>query len=91
MDAHSERSSTRDCAAHCPVIEVSIRSVAKQCVFIIRGCLREEEWIDAEEEFQRVIFDGLKGLLRCEFSRRTNRSTVTEGVAHVNSQTSGFA
>ena len=35
--------------------ESTIRKIAKQCVYAIRGCLREEEWLDAEEEFRRII------------------------------------
>lgn len=33
----------------------TVRKIAKKCVYVIRGCLREEEWLDAEEEFARII------------------------------------
>lgn len=36
-----------------------IREIARKCVYIIRGCLREEEWQDAEEEFARIITNAL--------------------------------
>lgn len=29
-------------------------AIARRCVFIIRACLREEEWIDATREFYQV-------------------------------------
>lgn len=77
------------CPGSCPVIEVSIRAVAKRCVFIIRGCLREEEWIDAEEEFRRIILEGLKDLLRCEFSPSNRRAS--HGVAQRKTQPSSLS
>jgi hypothetical protein len=36
--------------------------LAKECRIIIQACLREEEWLDAEEEFRWVILAGLKEL-----------------------------
>lgn len=39
--------------------EAAIRAIARQCVYVIRGCLREEEWLDAEEEFARIIAKGI--------------------------------
>lgn len=32
---------------------------ARQCRFIIQGCLREEEWKDADEEFYSVILEAI--------------------------------
>jgi hypothetical protein len=34
--------------------------LAKQCRHIIQGCLREDEWRDADLEFYRVIRSGLE-------------------------------
>jgi len=36
------------------------RRLARQCREIIQSCLREEEWLDAEDEFARVILTGLR-------------------------------
>jgi hypothetical protein len=47
---------------------LSIR-LAKQCRHIIQGCLREEEWRDADFEFYRVIRAGLEEL---STTRHTN-------------------
>lgn len=41
-------------------IDLAIREIARQCVFVIRGCLREEEWQDARSEFERIIRDELE-------------------------------
>jgi hypothetical protein len=35
------------------------RRLARECREIIQSCLREEEWLDAEDEFARVILTGL--------------------------------
>lgn len=34
--------------------------LARECRRIVQACLREDEWIDADEEFARVIRKGLK-------------------------------
>jgi hypothetical protein len=34
--------------------------IAKRCRFIVQGCLREEEWGDAETEFYRVVREELE-------------------------------
>ena len=36
------------------------RHLGRGCLHVIQSCLREEEWGDADEEFARIIFDGLK-------------------------------
>jgi hypothetical protein len=36
--------------------------MARACRRIIQGCLRDEEWRDADEEFYRVILAGLEEL-----------------------------
>jgi hypothetical protein len=36
--------------------------LARECRLIIQTALREEEWLDAEEEFRWVILAGLKQL-----------------------------
>lgn len=35
------------------------RNLGRGCRRVIQSCLREEEWGDADEEFARIIFDGL--------------------------------
>lgn len=39
------------------------KQIAKKCVFIIRGCLREEEWFDAEQEFALIVSEVLRALV----------------------------
>lgn len=39
--------------------ETAVR-LAVQCRRIIQVCLREEEWIEADREFYRVIREGLE-------------------------------
>ena len=34
--------------------------MARACRRVVQGCLREEEWRDADEEFCRVILAGLR-------------------------------
>lgn len=34
--------------------------MARSCRRVIQTCLREEEWRDADEEFARIIIDGLQ-------------------------------
>ncbi|HWB11272.1 MAG TPA: hypothetical protein VG826_18730 [Pirellulales bacterium] len=34
--------------------------LARACRRVVQGCLREEEWRDADEEFCRVILVGLR-------------------------------
>lgn len=36
--------------------------MARACRHIVQACLREEEWRDADEEFERVILLGLQEL-----------------------------
>jgi hypothetical protein len=50
-------------------IEDAARRMARACRRIVQACLREEEWADADEEFERVILAGLKNL---EASRERN-------------------
>ena len=38
--------------------------MARQCRHIVQGCLREEEWRDADAEFYAVILEELKQLTR---------------------------
>lgn len=38
--------------------------IARKCRHIIQGCLREEEWGDADHEFYMVIREELKELIR---------------------------
>ena len=33
------------------------RRIARRCRWIVQGCLREEEWGDADDEFYQVVFD----------------------------------
>jgi DNA-binding FadR family transcriptional regulator len=35
--------------------------IAKECRSIVQGCLREEEWQDADREFFEVIASGFRG------------------------------
>ena len=36
--------------------------MARRCRWIVQGCLREEEWIDCDEEFFAVILEELQQL-----------------------------
>lgn len=36
--------------------------MARRCRHIVQGCLREEEWGDADAEFCAIILDGLQKL-----------------------------
>lgn len=38
--------------------------MARRCRWIVQGCLREEEWIDCDEEFFAVILEELRQLAR---------------------------
>jgi hypothetical protein len=41
---------------HCSINrEDAAMQVARECRYIIQGCLREEEWQDADQEFYEVI------------------------------------
>lgn len=42
--------------------ETAIR-IARRCRHVIQVCLREEEWIDADREFYRIIREGLEEFL----------------------------
>lgn len=44
-------------------LDALAQAIAKQCVYIIRGCLREEEWIDAEHEFTEIVAAGIRSRL----------------------------
>jgi hypothetical protein len=50
-------------------LKLLARRLARQCREIIQACLREEEWLDAEEEFEKVIRAGLE-----EFSEAGGKS-----------------
>lgn len=39
------------------------RRMAVECRRIIQGCLREEEWQDADQEFAAIILAGLSKLV----------------------------
>lgn len=47
--------------------------IARQCRWVIQGCLREEEWIDADREFERIILEGLKELWTAGLQGREGR------------------
>ncbi|QDV35001.1 hypothetical protein [Tautonia plasticadhaerens] len=44
---------------------LSIR-LARECRYVVQGCLREEEWSLCDQEFYRVIRSGLEELARKE-------------------------
>ena len=46
-------------------IEKVARRIAKKCRHIVQACLREEEWLDADAEFFRVISSSLNELGPC--------------------------
>ena len=37
------------------------RRIARKCRHIVQGCLREEEWLEADREFFRVAREELEG------------------------------
>ena len=39
--------------------EAAIR-IARKCRYVIQGCLREEEWTDADGEFYRICLEELE-------------------------------
>lgn len=45
-----------------PDVHALAVGLARQCRHIVQGCLREEEWIDADREFYMVIREGLERL-----------------------------
>jgi hypothetical protein len=45
-------------------LETAALRMARRCRHVIQGCLREEEWGDADAEFYAVILSELKGLRR---------------------------
>jgi hypothetical protein len=55
--------------------EIAVR-LARQCREIIQTCLREEEWLDAEEEFRWVILAGLNEVAAREKITSPNASVV---------------
>jgi hypothetical protein len=40
-------------------IDFLANRLAKECRYVIQGCLREEEWADADREFFAVLAQGL--------------------------------
>lgn len=46
--------------------------LARQCRYVIQACLREEEWIDADQEFHDLIRAELVRLMgkTCDSRRR---------------------
>lgn len=56
------------------------RRVARRCRWIVQGCLREEEWRDADIEFYRVVCDELLRLKEPEHGPgrgESNRNATT--------------
>lgn len=47
-------------------LQEAAKRMARQCRHIVQGCLREDEWLDADEEFRTVILKGLEELLATE-------------------------
>jgi hypothetical protein len=44
------------------VLDETARRLARECRALVQGCLREEEWQDADREFFAVIAAGLAAL-----------------------------
>jgi len=40
-------------------LQAAAHRMARQCRHVVQGCLREEEWLDADAEFCAIIFSGL--------------------------------
>lgn len=51
-------------------LETTAQRLAMACRRVIQGCLREEEWRDADNEFTAIILNGLKSL-HSKSSRRS--------------------
>ena len=45
-------------------LQAAALRMARRCRHIVQGCLREEEWADADQEFYAVILSELKQLRR---------------------------
>ena len=41
-------------------------NIARRCRHVVQACLREEEWIDADQEFYQIIREALEALLAGE-------------------------
>ena len=48
--------------------------MAWRCRRVVQGCLREEEWADADTEFHAIIMKGLRKLLK------NNQKKVARGL-----------
>jgi hypothetical protein len=59
-------------------IAATARRLARACRHVVQACLREEEWADADEEFERVILAGIQEL---EASRERNGKDAGGGCA----------
>jgi hypothetical protein len=46
--------------SHAARLDEAAWRIARDCRNAIQGCLREEEWQDADREFHRVILQGIK-------------------------------
>jgi len=59
---HNANRGTSTAGASAPEerLQVLALRMARACRRVVQGCLREEEWRDADEEFCRVIVAGLK-------------------------------
>jgi len=53
--------------------------IARACRFVVQGCLREEEWRDADEAFAEVILVGLEKLNNETNTRTTKSASRTDG------------
>jgi hypothetical protein len=53
---------TKFCDLSAAYRKLLARRLARRCREFIHGCLREEEWLDAEDEFEKVIRAGLEDL-----------------------------
>lgn len=49
-----------NCDLSAVYVHLLARRLARQCRAIVQSCLREEEWLDAEDEFAKVILAGLQ-------------------------------
>ena len=63
-----------------PVVhELAIRA-ARECRHIVQACLREEEWLDADREFYRVIRAGMEEVLQQSVSRTLQAARATRAL-----------
>jgi hypothetical protein len=63
------------CDLSAAYLKLLARRLARECREIVQSCLREEEWLDAEDEFAKVILSGL------EESRSTLAASATSASA----------